>query len=102
MILRTTAAALSSRRRSRRRNGRCPWLAYVQKNEKDRKEIVDAMNNFGPSKYRTNPLSYNATVKELALLNPEEVIDALHKVYRAWGTVAARELAQELENGRNP
>ena len=75
------------------------WLPHLTKDECN--EIVYAVSKFS-SKYRTNPLSYNATVKELALLNPEEVIDALHKVYRAWGTVAARELAQQLENGRNP
>ena len=66
------------------------------------KEIVLALNTFGPSEYRTNPLSYNATAMDLVLLRRQEAIDALHKVYRAWGTVAARELAQQLENGRNP
>ena len=71
---------------------------HVLQNEKARREIIDAMNNFGPARYRTKPLSYSATVKQLTFLNREEVIDALHKVYRAWGTVAARGIAQELEH----
>ena len=69
--------------------------AYVLKTERDRKEIADAMNTFSPT-FRTNPLT--AEKSRLLLLSCEEVIDALHKVYRAWGTVAARGIAQELEH----
>ena len=71
--------------------------ARVLKDEKVRREIVDAMNNFAPAGYLPRPLSYHASTRELALLNREKVIDALHKVYRAWGTVAARDIAEELE-----
>ena len=61
------------------------------------KEIVFALNTFGPSEYRTNPLSYNATAMDLVLLRRQEAIDALHKVYEAWGTAAALATAQILE-----
>jgi hypothetical protein len=76
-------------------------LHYVRDlNEQDCKEIVDAMNKFGPSKYRTSPLSYYATAIGLALLSREEIIAALHVAHGVYGTAAALNTAQKLKELR--
>jgi hypothetical protein len=64
--------------------------------EKECNEIVYAMNFFGPPRYRVNPLRYNHP-KSVGLLDREDVIAALHKVYSHNGTATALGLARKLE-----
>jgi hypothetical protein len=67
---------------------------------KERNEIVGALNTFGPSKYRTNPLPYNNPGLLGGRLAPENVKDAiaaLHEVHSFYGTAAALETARKLK-----
>jgi hypothetical protein len=86
--------AILGSRLTRRMSMNLLQKAYVLKDEKDRRELISAMNTFGPPGYRTNPLSCNSTVPDLVLLNREPVINAL----RARGTARARDIAEELES----
>jgi hypothetical protein len=70
-----------------------PCLAHLTKDECN--EIVYAVSYFS-SRYRTNPPPYNDR-EALAILDPEEVIKALHKVHSHYGTAAALDLAHKLE-----
>jgi hypothetical protein len=64
--------------------------------EKERNEIVYAVNIFGPPRYRVNPLRYNDPAS-VGLLDREGVIAALHKVYSHYGRATALGLARKLE-----
>ena len=63
--------------------------------EKERNEIIYAVNTFGPPGYRVHPLRYN-DLASVALLNREHVIAALHKVHSHYGTAAALDTAHKL------
>jgi hypothetical protein len=62
------------------------WLPCLDK--KDCAEIVYALEHFGLEKYRKNPLPYG-DITSLALVNREDAIAALRKVYMRYGTAAA-------------
>jgi len=68
------------------------WLDCLEDNKAARAEIVFAVNTFCGEQ-----LSYSTTSIDLAFLPRKKVIDALHKVYEAWGTKAALALAQKFE-----
>ena len=70
------------------------WLPDLT--EKERNEIVYAVNIFGPPRYRVNPLRYNDPAS-VGLLDREDVIAALHKVHGHYATAAALDLARKLE-----
>jgi hypothetical protein len=63
--------------------------------EKERNEIVYAVNVFGPPRYRIHPLRYYDPAS-VGLLQREDVIGALHKVYSHYGTASALDLACKL------
>lgn len=67
---------------------------------KERNEIVGALNTFGPSKYRTNPLPYNDPGRLGLRVNPRDVIDvvaALCDAYSYQGTAAHLDTARKLK-----
>ena len=68
---------------------------------KDRNEIVYAVNIFGPPRYRVHPLRYNDPASA-GLLNREDVIAALHKLYSHYGTATALGLIRKLEGKPTP
>jgi hypothetical protein len=62
--------------------------------------IVGALNTFGPSKYRDNPLPYNDPIRLGFRLDPKDIKDvlaALHEVYSFQGTAAALQTARKLK-----
>jgi hypothetical protein len=64
--------------------------------EKERNEIVYAVNTFGPPRYRVNPLRYDDPAS-VGLLDREDVIAALHKVYSHYGTATVLDTARKLQ-----
>jgi hypothetical protein len=72
------------------------WLRVLAKlTDADRREIVDAVNNFSP-KYRSDPVSYYATAQQLVFLDHDEVITALRKVFEHYGTTAVLPIIESL------
>jgi hypothetical protein len=72
------------------------WLRVLAKlTDADRREIVDAVNNFSP-KYRSDPVSYYATPQRLVFLDHDEVITALRKVFEHYGTTAVLPIIESL------
>src|SRR5262249_53062858 len=67
------------------------WLPALT--ETERKEIVDAVRNHGPSR---RVIDYN-DVGAIGLSNREVVIAALLEVHRVYGTAAALDLARKLK-----
>jgi hypothetical protein len=74
------------------------WLPDLT--EKERNEIVYAVNIFGPPRYRINPLRYNHPAS-IGLLDREDVIAALHKVYSHYGAATALDTARKLQKETN-
>jgi hypothetical protein len=67
-------------------------LEFLSKlDEWDCREITDAMRNHDPAKL---VIDYN-NLRVIGFLNRERVIAALLKVYRAYGTAAARATARK-------
>jgi len=74
------------------------WLPDLT--EKERSEIVYAVNIFGPPRYRLKPLRYDDPAS-VGLLDREDVIAALHKVYSHYGTATALDTARKLQRETN-
>ena len=74
------------------------WLPDLT--EKERNEIVYAVNIFGPPRYRLKPLRYYDPVS-VGLLDREDVIAALHKIYSHYGTPTALDTARKLQRETN-
>jgi hypothetical protein len=75
------------------------WLPHLT--AKERNEVVYAVNIFGAPRYRIHPLRYNDPASA-GLLNREDVIAALHKVYSHYGTATALGLIRKLEGNPTP